>query len=326
MDMPRSILAAVDSGMRPSAATRRAIELSRRTGARLHLLMPVYDARIDATSERIDAEVARLASDQFIGTRLRWLADWTAELAAQNLRASCEVVWARASHEALLARVLEQAPDLVVKDLEHDSFLGRWPVIRTTIWRLLRTCPSPLMLVQPDAPLMPSRLAAAVDPSHPNARSSGLDDRVVKAALPLAMVANATLDLVHVFPFRREDSGTSAKLDEVVDEVRTEDRRIYNEFAERYSVPRDRRVLLGGSPAVEILNHAQAHSIDLLVLGSEYRGAWDRFLLGSTAESLISQAGCDLLLVRPEGFARQLAKHMDLDALRTRYDRSSALA
>ena len=320
MNMPRSILAAVDPEMRPSASTRRAIELSRRTGARLHLCMPVYDARIDATAERVDPEVARLAREQFIGTRLRWLAEWTAELAAQNLRASCEVVWARAPHEALLVRVLEQAPDLVVKDLEHDSFLGRWPVIQTSIWRLLRTCPSPLMLVQPDAPLMPSRLAAAVDPSHPNARSSGLDDCVVKTALPLAMVTNATLDLVHVFPFRREDAGMSAKLDAVVDEVRAEDRRIYNEFAERHSVPRDRRVLLGGSPAVEILGHVQAHSIDLLVLGSEYRGAWDRFLLGSTAESLIAQATCDLLLVRPEGFAAQLSRHMDLDVLRARHE------
>lgn len=326
MNMPRSILAVVEPGMRASAATRRAVELARRTGARLHLCMPAYEARIDATAELVDPEIARLAREQFIGARLRWLADWTAELVGQNLRASCEVVWARVAHEALLARVLEQKPDLVVKDLEHDSLLGRWPVIRTSIWRLLRTCPSPLMLVQPDAPLMPSRLAAAVDPSHPHARTSGLDDEVIKSALPLAMVANATLDLMHVFPFRREDAGMSAKLDDVVEELRAEDRKVYNEFAERYSVPRDRRVLLGGSTVVEILNHAQNHNIDLLVLGSEYRGAWDRFLLGSTAESLIAQAPCDLLLVRPAGFATQLAKHMDLDAVRARYERGTTLA
>ncbi len=319
MNLPKLILVAVDPAMRPTAATRRALEIARRAKSRVHLCMPVFDVRIDATAELVHPEVERLAREQYIETRMRWLAAWSAELVEQGVDTSCEVIWAKAAHEALLARVIEMSPDLVVKDLVRESFLRRWSVVRSAESRLARLCPAPLMLVQEDAPAMPARIGVAVDPTHPHARPSELDDAVVKAALPLAMLANAPLDLMHVFPHRRASEGRSATLDAKIEDLRREDADAFAKFAARYSVPPDRRSLLSGEPAEELLRHAEEKRLGLLVIGSQYLTAVDRFLLGSTAESLISQSPCDLLLVRPTGFRDELARHQDLDALRERY-------
>lgn len=319
MNLPKLILVVVDSTMRQTAATHRAVELARRARARLHLCMVAFDPRIDATAELVHPDVERLARERFLEVRLRWLAQWTAELAAQNLAATCEVMWARSEHEALLARVLEMSPDLVVKDLAHESFLRRWSVVRSADSRFARMCPAPLMLVQADAPVLPTRIAVAVDPAHPHARATELDERIVQIALPLALAANATLELVHVFPYSRSEEGMSAKLDELIEQMRREDATAFGKFADRYSVPEDRRVLLGGNPIQELLTRVEARGIGLIVLGSPYRGGLDRFMLGSTVEALIAQASCDLLLVRPDGFAAELARHQDLGALQARY-------
>lgn len=319
MKLPQLILVAVDPAMRPTAATRRALEIARRAKSRVHLCMPVFDERIDAAAELVHPEVERLAREQYIEVRLRWLAAWCAELVEQGIDTRCEVIWAKAMHEALIARVIEMSPDLVVKDLVRESFLRRWSVVRSAESRLARLCPAPLMLVQEDAPAMPTRIGVAVDPSHPHARPGELDDRAVQAALPLAMLANAPLELLHVFPHRSRYELRTTSLDAKIEDLRREDAALFAQFATRYSVPADRRALLSGDPAEELLRHADENRLGLLVIGSQYLTAVDRFLLGSTAESLVAQAPCDLLLIRPQGFLDELARHQDLDKLRTRY-------
>lgn len=309
MSLPQLILALVDPAMHQTAATRRAVELARRCGARLHLLMVAFDARIDATAELVDPDVERLARERFLEQRLRWLSEWTAELVAHKLRASCEVVWAKSAHEAVIAKALEQSPDLVVADLHRDTFLRRWSVVRSADWRLARFCPAPLMLVQAEAPTLPALVAAAVDPFHPQARASELDQRVVQAALPMAMACGAAIELVHVFPHRRRDEGLSVEVDQLIDRLRREDGAAYAEFAQAHSVPNESRVLLEGEPVEELLRYAERRDVGLLVIGSQYRRGLDRLLLGSHAEVLIAQAGCDVLLVRPDGFAAELARN-----------------
>lgn len=316
MQLPNLILAVVDPAMRPTAASRRAIELARRSKAQLSLCMVVFDERIDATAELVDPEVQRLARHQFIDQKMRWLAQWTSELVGKGLNASCEVLWARHAHEAIIRKVLELRPDLVVKDLPRSTFLRKWSTISTSDWRLVRLCPAPLMLVQPESAALPQRIAAAVDPAHPNAHPTELDDRVVNVAVPLSMATEADLELVHVFPYRRQDEGMSAKLDDVIDELRQKDFKAFEEFANKYSVAPEQRVLLGGQPVIELLQHVDNSNIDLLVIGSQYRGGLGRLWLGSNSESLISQAECDLLMVRPAGFIAELERHRDYRSIR----------
>ena len=324
MSLPKLILVVVDPAMHLTAGVRRAVELGRRSGARLHLLMTAFDSRIDATAELVDPEVERLARQQYIDVRLKWLGEYTAGLVGQGLRASCEVTWARKEYEAVIGKVLEGGADLVVKDLRRDLVLRRWSTIRTSDWRLARLCPVPLMLVQEDAPLLPSRVAAAVDPSHPGVRPADLDDRVVGAALPLAMTCGASLDLLHVFPYQRGNEGMAAKMDALIEELRRDDRLAFNRFADRHGVAPEQRLLLGGDMVAETLRHVETAGIDLLVIGSQYVSGFDRLLLGSNAEALVGQAACDLLIVRPGDFMPELARHHALEALQRHEAQRSA--
>lgn len=81
------------------------------------------------------------------------------------------------------------------------------------------------------------------------------------------------------------------------EEARTQARRQLKNLAEQYGIsPEDVHVILG-SPGREIRDLAQSTSADLIVLGSHGRHGFS-LLLGSTANAVLHDAGCNVLAVR----------------------------
>ena len=52
-----------------------------------------------------------------------------------------------------------------------------------------------------------------------------------------------------------------------------------------------------GQPAAEIVQYANDHAADVVVLGSHGHGAVRRFMLGSVADRVLRQASCPVMLV-----------------------------
>ncbi len=59
------------------------------------------------------------------------------------------------------------------------------------------------------------------------------------------------------------------------------------------------RALLSGNAPEEICNYADAHGIDLIVMGTHGRSGVARWLMGSVAEMVVRHAHCPVLVVRP---------------------------
>lgn len=57
-------------------------------------------------------------------------------------------------------------------------------------------------------------------------------------------------------------------------------------------------VLLPGPPRTVILEEAESWDADLIVLGSHGYRAWERFLLGSVSQAVVSHAKCSVEVVR----------------------------
>lgn len=56
--------------------------------------------------------------------------------------------------------------------------------------------------------------------------------------------------------------------------------------------------IVPGPPRTVILDVAESWGADLIVVGSHGYGAWERFLLGSVSQSVISHAKCSVEVVR----------------------------
>jgi nucleotide-binding universal stress UspA family protein len=57
-------------------------------------------------------------------------------------------------------------------------------------------------------------------------------------------------------------------------------------------------VLEGTSVASRIVQHAEQHGVDLIVMGHKGRSAIERFLVGSVASRVVAYAPCSVLVVR----------------------------
>ncbi len=65
-------------------------------------------------------------------------------------------------------------------------------------------------------------------------------------------------------------------------------------------------VLVPGSPRAAILDEAESWGADLIVLGSHGYSGWQRFLLGSVSQGVVSHAKCSVEVVRCSGAAEGL--------------------
>jgi nucleotide-binding universal stress UspA family protein len=121
------------------------------------------------------------------------------------------------------------------------------------------------------------------------------------SALELARVHGSELLLLHVYvelpPYAEVGAAEVQRIYEeqrrwVQDEL---DRRI---AAARASGLSGRAALKVGVPADTITETAIDESCDLIVVGTQGRGALDRFLLGSVAERVVRHAACPVLVIK----------------------------
>ena len=138
-----------------------------------------------------------------------------------------------------------------------------------------------------------------------------MNDKVINVAQALAEWERGELHLIHVWSVFGESvlrghSGVQRReLAEYIDSKRAERRENFREFLaeEGVSVGRDRIHFIKGNPGVAIPRFAKRRRMDLVVMGTVARSGLDGFLIGNTAEKVVSKLDCSLLAVKPDDFA-----------------------
>ncbi len=293
----------------PSPALARARALAMAGGASVHLFLFEHEAAIDAVSH-VSGEVTRLAQEAFLRQRSDWLQARAAAMRADGIRAQAHVVWGAPADELVLDKLQELKPDLLIKDIDRQPLPKRL-LLTPLDWKLLRLCPVPLMLVGGHRPALPRHAVVAVDPVAEAHTAGSLNRRLLDATRKLPGIE--TVDLAHAFePVGAlaigEPLGSAVWLNDVFDSLRTLGERALHDFAVEHNVPTARRHLLAGPPALTLPALVEQLDADLLVLGTVHRRGLERLIIGSTAERILQHADCDLLAVKPAGFAERLVE------------------
>ena len=124
---------------------------------------------------------------------------------------------------------------------------------------------------------------------------------VAQRAKTLAKKYQATLSIIHVLddiPMPDTSYGTVIPLeqDSSYELLETEKAKL-KQMAERLGIDDANQWLVWGVPKQEIVQIAEQEKIDLIVVGSHGRHGL-ALLLGSTANSILHYAKCDVLAVR----------------------------
>ena len=131
-----------------------------------------------------------------------------------------------------------------------------------------------------------------------------------KGALPfaidLAKKYGATLHLVHVYQdpghLAEFEISSNIKMDwiRVAQSMGTEIEEKLKIFCAEIAqeVKSSQYKMLRGKPYLEIVRYAKENAIDLIVLASHGLSGWEHVLFGSTAERVLRESPCHVLVIR----------------------------
>lgn len=297
----KRILLIAPAEMTRTPAFDRAQALARASGALLHIVAFDYVQAL-ALAGLFDHNAMAQAREGYLQVHRHWLEQQARFERGSGEQVTTEVVWARSTPAHVLEYVNDFHADLVIKDAHHVPALDR-AFHQPLDWMLLRDCPACLHLVTDAANPKPLKILAAVDLSHLEDLTLGLNDRILGLASTLASECGASLHLLNVSNWSvvgdAAMSVPNLSLDHSLrDAITDTQQEAFDTLAERYVVDEKHRHLLTGIPYRVIEQFVRQNAFDLMVLGTSYHHGLDDFI-GGTAQCLINRAPCSLMMVRP---------------------------
>ena len=215
--------------------------------------------------------------------------------------------------KALVREVLRGGHDLLAVGAASS---GSVDCIGASATRLMREAPCPVLLVHPARRWRRPRVLVAIDTGPwVSKRTSALTAKLIKTGLWIAAKHGGELHVLHAWVPYGERMLTRAGVSDAEarrflagqrEEVRQEE--LEPTLAPfRAHISPARVHLVKGDPRVAIADFATSHRIDLLVMGTVARSGVAGRIIGNTAEAVLNQLPCSMLVVKPDtGDARGL--------------------
>lgn len=244
------------------------------------------------------------ARASLIDSHLRYLDKLAAPMRERGITVHTRAVWGKRLDRNILHAISETGADLVLKTTHHHNPIKRL-LLTNTDWQLIRHCEAPLWLVK-RADQTISTVCAGVDPLHEADKPAALDAKLVNVAQSLAQGLQANVQVAHCYnPLPRTlvyDASVIADYDGYAEDVRKRHSTAFDEFGTRLSIPAEQRHLLQGYAEEVLPEFVEEQNVDLLVMGAVSRSRLDSALIGHTAERLLDEVPCDVLVVKPDDF------------------------
>lgn len=296
----------------------KAVEVARRTGARLILMHAAFEPTIVAPfglATPIDRK--RIV----LGERKRDLEKLAQGVRRKGVRATTRVEWDYPSPDAIVRAALREKVDLVIAE-SHRRSRGARLFLTNTDWQLIRVCPIPLLFVKSVRRYGAARLLAAVDPLHAYAKPAGLDAKILDAGATLSAAFRGKLSVMHAYvPLSVQMPDTVGMpyvmpvAPDVEQDYEKRVRRMLARLAGTRGVKEGDQYLVIGDAASAISDLARKLRAGIVVMGAVSRSGLGRLFIGSTAERVIDRLNCDVLVIKPRGFRTPVLRRVSAKQL-----------
>ncbi len=206
----------------------------------------------------------------------------------------------------IIKRVLKENHDLIIIE---EPTLTRIKINQLAM-KLVRKCPCPVWIIRSQPDLKINNILAAVDLQE-GEKSYKLNAKIVQLASSLAQREKGFCHYLHVYRLEFESALSSPRFkipdDEITkikQEILKSRQTLMNETLDNAGVLAEESqiILREGDPSEVIKRIIDDLSIDTLVMGSLAKSGIPGFLIGSRAESILSQIECSVLSVKPDDF------------------------
>jgi universal stress protein E len=300
------ILVIVEPDVHPADVIARAVWLAKLTQCDLELLLcdpdigPLREGLLVSNEARDIAREIRAAQEEI-------LEELAEPARAAGINVNADVLEERPIADGVLHHALNLQPRYVLKATHYHSAAER-SIFVDTDWQLIRSCPYPIWLVKPHELREQPVIVAAVDPTHSHDKPAALDNVIVDAAQEIGSATKGDVHLFHSYHrligIGREATRTfkpiKLPVDELSQKISDEHRARLDELANARGIDAEHTHQLPGDAKELLPMFARTQGADLVVMGALARWGLKRAVLGSTAEKVLDQLPCDVLIVRQE--------------------------
>jgi universal stress protein E len=307
----RILLAVKDSQSPATASVAKAAQLALAFGAELEifhaLATSLYSSSYSLSEKRLTALEADLKTQC-----LSDLEKIAARLRRDDIKVSISAEWDFPAYEAIVRRAMHIKADLIVIEQHAGRHIAP-RLLQLTDWELLRYSPIPVLLVKSSRRYSRPVVLAAVDPSHSFAKPSKLDTEILSVGNLFSQALKGTLHAVHAYGsvplgVMMGDAMSAQLITDIVSQATTKALSGFESLTAKAQIPKSRRHLLSSVATDAIGQTAQKTGSAIVVMGSISRSGLKRLLIGNTAERVIDQLTCDVLLVKPPRFPNKVER------------------
>ncbi len=240
------------------------------------------------------------------------LEEMAAPLRRRGLSVTTAVEWDFPRHEAIIRGAAHFGANLIVAADHATVHRVPW-LLRYTDWELLRASPVPVLLVKSPRPYLKPVILAALDPTHAFDKPAALDSEILRFSATLAEALHGAIHAVHAYvpappslpPSLLSKTGEFEKILAAAEESAYT---ALEKVAEPIGISGACLHVVGRHPADAIAEVAAQIKCQILTLGSISRSGVNRLLIGNTAEAVIDQVYCDVLVVKPPEFRHRVTR------------------
>lgn len=296
----QKLLVVVDPTVERDSVVDRAMMLAKLTNAEINFFINNNNTLNghNFNYEGISAEFFDLQQKLFDQHHEKLLTSLVAEFADAGITACADMAAGHNLAEAIIKRVNLLEPDLVLKSTHHHGAIQR-SLMTNTDWRLLRKCSAPIMLVKPQQWKERGSIVTAIDPMHAKAEQSQLDEKLLTLTQSMAHALNLTPHVFHsYFPFVSSLFPMGGESEEYLSRIRHQHETKLNEVTAKHNFDSANIHLSQGELVPSIISYLEKSEANLLVIGSLSRNAIERAIIGNTAEKILENCPCDILVAK----------------------------
>ncbi|MCP1479307.1 nucleotide-binding universal stress UspA family protein [Pseudomonas chlororaphis] len=280
MQAIRSILVVIEPEHSESLALKRAKLIAGVTQAHLHLL--VCDKKHEHSA---------------------LLSVLKSSLLSEGYSVTTEQAWNDSLHSTIIDVQQAEGCGLVIKQHFADNPLKK-ALLTPADWKLLRYCPSPVLLVKTVKPWTGGVILAAIDVGNTDGEHRTLHASIIDHGFDIASLAKAQLHVISAHPSPMLSA--SDPVFQLKETIEARYREQCKAFQAEFDID-DTHLHIEEGPADVLIPHT-AHELQaaLTIIGTVARTGISGALIGNTAEVVLDALESDVLVLKPEDIMEHL--------------------